>query len=189
MHKDGATTCSSLQPGALLYQPKEHPCTSCVGTLFCAIYNLTGLRVEVIYPYTEFYAHIHVHVCTYTFPHTSSQEAASALSALSNITVTEVGPAVLYVLQLQCSQPEPSQQSCSGIWLQTSPVKKIISRAGWGSSPFGVRGSIWIYTSKSTPPRSWDNYTPSCLIKKWTKPIGKSCLSTEYLISNFFELF
>lgn len=125
-------------------EPREYPSISCMSTLLCVIYNLTDLRGEVIYPYIEFYAHIHVHVCTYTFPHTSSSQEAA--SALSDITVTEAGPAVLCVLQLQCSQPERSQQSCLVIWLRTSPVKKIIPGVWWACSLFGVNEGPYGFT-------------------------------------------
>ena len=105
------------------------------------------------------------------------------------IPLTEAGPAILCVT----ARVQPARMLTATMFGHlvtniTCEADSLKSRLRFFTL-WSQRGSIWSYTSKSTLPGSWDNVTPSYLINKWTKTLGKSCWSAEFLISKFFELF
>lgn len=111
----GAASCSSL------HWPQGHLCSTCMSTLFCAVYNCTD--------WGRGYISTHGDSCTYMCArlhlHTHHPLTRPCI-CFTHSTTAKAVPA-LHVLQLHHSQLQFSLCSC--IWFQTKPVKQLLPKA------------------------------------------------------------
>lgn len=125
--------------------------------------------------------YIYAHVCTYTFPHVSPSPETLHLLYPSSSSLKH---GLLFSAWYSCGTASLNAHS-HHVWafgykhhlrgrFSQKQAEVLHLQSQWGPP-----GS---YTSKSTPPGSWDNGTSSCLINKWTKTLGKSCWFAEFLI-------
>lgn len=116
MCKGEATSCSSL------HWPWEHLCSSCMSTLFCAVYNCTDCGGGYISTHGDSCTYI----CACLHLHTHHPFTRPCI-CFTHSTTAKAVPA-LCVLQLHHNQPQRSL--CSGIRFRTSPVKQLLPKAG-----------------------------------------------------------
>lgn len=114
--------------GASLLQLHEH-------TVLCYVQlHWLGGR---LYIHAQRFTYIYMCMFAPTHPHTR-HPLTRACICFTHSTLATAVPA-LHVLQLHHSHPQCSWGSlCSGIRFQISPVKQLLPKAGWGSSPIAI---------------------------------------------------